>query len=378
MEFTIEKDCFVSAVSDVIKAIPNNTTLPILKGIKITVQEDGIILVGSNSNITIEKFIPCVVEDKPVILIHATGTIVVNAKYLFEIIKKLPDNISLKKFNNNLEIQSGGVETKLNCYEVNDYPLLPHSNSSNMITLEGKELSEIIKQTFFSVSKSETRPILTGVNITFTDGLATYVATDSYRLAITKQHTPVSKSDFGSITIPSSSLAELLRLTNNYTGSIDIHMSDNHIIFIIGDITLFSTVLSGYYPNVNNLIPTEFKTKVIIDTKSFLQGIERANLLASDLRHNSIQLEIINDSKIEISSNSTEIGQITEIQDIEFITGKSHQLKISFGGQFMIDALKVIRTEKISIKFNGAMRPILIEPINNPDALYLISPVRSY
>ncbi len=114
-----------------------------------------------------------------------------------------------------------------------------------------------------------------------------------------------------------------------------------------------------------------------MDRKKILQGVDRSSLLASEWANNNVNLEIINESTIKISSNATQIGKISETQKINTIRGEK-QLNISFDGRFMVDALKAIKEDIVTLSFGGSMRPILIEAGEQPAAVHLILPVRAY
>lgn len=136
-------------------------------------------------------------------------------------------------------------------------------------------------------------------------------------------------------------------------------------------------MIEGNYPNITGLFPKNFKTTITLDTAQLLLAIDRACLFASEWKNNNVQLEILDAKRIKISSHSSNIGGIEEIQNIKEINGET-DLTISLDGSYLINALKVIKEEEIRLSFGGSMRPVLIEPINNPSYNYLISPVRSY
>lgn len=376
MEFAINNECFSKAISDVSKAVSLNTPFPILTGIKIIARKNCLILTGSNSDIVIERIVPLTIDGIKVVEVFNTGSVVIFAKYLSEIVKKLSNDIHLKVNDKQLvTIQSDEIVTTLNGFDSGEYPSLPEVDQNNNIKISSNVLIEIINQTAFAVSASETRPVLTGVNMSFEQNKLTCVATNSSRLALSTL--PIESVVNGSFIVPSSSLKELTKLIDIDSGEIDIFITKSHIVFRLSTTTLFSRLIVGNYPNVSDLIPTESTTKITLDTKKLLKGIDRACLFASEWKNNNITLEIKKGPKIKISSNSTEIGKIEETQDIKTISGQK-EFSISLDGRFLMDALKVIKEEEIIISFGGSMKPILIEPKNNSSHLHLISPVRSY
>lgn len=376
MEFIVNHKHFTQALSDVSKAISAKAIIPILSGIKITADQSGITLIASNSNIFIEKFIPSAIDDKQITTILQAGTIVVPAKYFIEIIKKMPSDIVIKSKNEQtITIQSGEITLNLNGFPANEFPNVPQIDGHTEIQIETKQLIDAFKQTVFAVAKNESRPVLTGVHIELDHNKLICAATDSHRLAI--RETLISTNMKANCIVPSATINELLKLMNSNLEFVSIYLSESHIIFTFGTTTLYSRLIEGKYPNISTLIPNEFQTVINIDRQRMLQGVDRSSLLASEWANNNVNLEIVNESTIQISSNASQIGKISETQQIDVIQGKK-QLNISFDGRFMLDALRAIKEETVTLSFSGSMRPILIEAGTQSAAIHLISPVRAY
>ncbi|HDR7493290.1 MULTISPECIES: DNA polymerase III subunit beta [Bacillus cereus group] len=376
MEFIVNHKQFTQALSEVNKAISTKSLIPILSGIKITADQSGITLIASNSNIFIEKFIPVLIEDEKVATILKAGTIVVPAKYFIEIIKKMPSDIAIKSKNEQIiKIQSEEITLSLNGFPADEFPNVPLIDNHAEIKVETEQLIEVFKQTVFAVAKNESRPVLTGVHIELSNNKFICAATDSHRLAI--RETRLSSDVKANCIVPSATINELLKLMNSNSKFVYIYLSESHIIFTLGTTTLYSRLIEGKYPNISNLIPNDFKTIINVDRKKILQGVDRSSLLASEWANNNVNLEIINESTIKISSNASQIGKISETQQIDAIQGEK-QLNISFDGRFMVDALRAIKEETITLSFGGSMRPILIEAGEQFAAVHLISPVRAY
>lgn len=376
MEFIVSHKHFTQALSEVSKAISTKVLIPILSGIKITADQSGITLIASNSNVFIKKFIPNSIEDEQIATILQAGTIVVPAKYFIEIIKKMPNDIVIKSKNEQIiTIQSEEITLNLNGLPANEFPNVPLIGDHAEIQVETEQLIEVFKQTVFAVAKNESRPVLTGVHIELDHNKLVCAATDSHRLAI--RETPISSDAKANCIVPSATISELLKLMNSNTEFVYIYLSDSHVIFTFGTTTLYSRLIEGKYPNISNLIPNEFQTVINVERKKILQGVDRSSLLASEWANNNVNLEIINESTIKISSNASQIGKIAETQQVDAIQGEK-QLNISFDGRFMVDALRAITEEMVTLSFGGSMRPILIEAGEQSAAVHLISPVRAY
>lgn len=375
LEFKINKVCITKAISDVSKVVSTKALLPVLSGIKIVVNSNHLILSGSNSEIAIERVIPLTLNNNIVLDVIETGSVVLSAKHLSEIVKKLPGDIHIKMLEKQLvTIQSEEITIHLNGFSSEEYPTLPDIDLSKHISIPSNKLLEIIEQTMFAVSKNMSRPVLTGINITLSSNEISFIATNSQRLA-SRKYSLVS--DFEeSFTISEKSLRELSKLIKNEIHLITIYFSGKYIVFKSDDLTLFSSLIEGSYPNTSRLFPKDAKTIITLNTKQFLQGIDRACLFANEWRNNNVHLEIENKTKIKISSYFSEIGLIEETQPIKEITGETN-LKISLDASFLMDALTAIKEEEIKLSFSGSMGPILIEPINNPSYIQLISQVRA-
>jgi DNA polymerase III subunit beta len=378
MKIIIDREALVQSVQDVMKAVSPRTTIPILTGIKIAATPQGVTLTGSDSDISIESFIPTEEEDKVLVEVIETGSIVLQARFFSEIVKKLPQNtIEIEVQPNFLTvIRSGKAEFSLNGLDAEEYPRLPQIEEENVFKIPTDLLKTIIRQTVFAVSTSETRPILTGVNWRVEDSELICTATDSHRLALRKAKIETENQQSYNVVIPGKSLNELSKILDDSNDPVDIVITANQILFKTKHLLFFSRLLDGNYPETTRLIPTDSKTDIIVNAKEFLQAIDRASLLAREGRNNVVKLTTLNDGIIEISSISPEIGKVTEEIQSESIEGE--ELKISFSAKYMMDALKALDGTDIKISFTGAMRPFLLRPIHSDSMLQLILPVRTY
>jgi DNA polymerase III subunit beta len=378
VRFFIQRDRLVQSVQDVMKAVTSRTTIPILTGIKVVATEDGVTLTGSDSDISIESFLPKEEDGNEIVEIHQTGGVVLQAKFFSEIVKKLPSDTVEIEVGNHFQtvIRSGQTEFNLNGLDHEEYPHLPQIIEENVFKIPTDLLKAMIRQTVFAVSTSETRPILTGVNWKIENGELSCIATDSHRLAMRKAPVEITDGVTYNVVIPGKSLNELSKILDDTQEPVEIVITENQILFKTKHLLFFSRLLEGSYPDTTRLIPTDGKTEIHLNTKEFLQAIDRASLLAREGKNNVVKLSTLENGMIEISSNSPEIGKVVEHVTSESIEGE--ELKISFSAKYMMDALKAIEGPEISIRFTGAMRPFIIRPIDNDSILQLILPVRTY
>ncbi|EFI85097.1 DNA polymerase III subunit beta [Listeria grayi] len=381
MKFIIKRDRLVQAVNEVSRAISSRTTIPILTGIKITVNDEGVTLTGSDSDISIEAFIPLIDNDEVIVEVESFGGIVLQARYFGDIVRRLPDeNVELEVVSSyQTNIRSGQASFTLNGLDPLEYPKLPEVTDGKKIILPINVLKNIIRQTVFAVSAIEVRPVLTGVNWLIKENLLTAVATDSHRLALREIPLETSLEEDYNVVIPGKSLSELNKILDDASESIEMVIANNQILFKLKDLLFYSRLLEGSYPDTSRLIPTDIKSELVINSKSFLQAIDRASLLARENRNNVIKLSTLESGQVEVSSNSPEIGNVSERVFSQQFSGE--ELKISFNGKYMMDALRAFEGDDIVISFAGTMRPFVIRPkdATNPnEILQLITPVRTY
>lgn len=375
MKLTIKRSIFLQELQTVQRAISSKTTIPILTGVKIVLTEEGLSLTGSNADISIESFLS-VEDEKAQMTIEKTGSIVLQARFFGEIIRKLPeDTVTLEVLENNqVAITSGKADFTVNGLDAENYPHLPVIDAKNQIQLPVHLLTKIINETSFAVSLHESRPILTGVHFVLENQKLLAVATDSHRLS--QRIIPIEQAvENFNIVIPGKSLLELSRSFTDEEEMVEISIMENQVLFKTKSMYFYSRLLEGNYPDTNRLIPTSFNTEVDIYVPEFLSAIERASLLSHEGRNNIVRLSVTSES-VFLYGNSPEVGKVEESLSYEKVSGEP--LEISFNPDYMKAALRAFGDTSITIKFISAIRPFTLEPTGaDLDFIQLITPVRT-
>ncbi|MGS4181559.1 DNA polymerase III subunit beta [Staphylococcus pseudintermedius] len=376
MEFSIQRDYFITQLNDTLKAISPRATLPILTGIKIDATNEGIVLTGSDSEISIEITIPNQVDGQEIINVVEAGSVVLPGRFFVDIIKKLPGKEVKLSTNEQFQtlITSAHSEFNLSGLDPDQYPLLPQVSSDDALQLPVKVLKNIIAQTNFAVSTSETRPVLTGVNWLIQQNELLCTATDSHRLAVRKLKLEEEIED-KNVIIPGKALAELNKIMTDSEDHIDIFFASNQVLFRVGNVNFISRLLEGHYPDTSRLFPENYEIKLGLNNSDFYHAIDRASLLAREGGNNVIKLST-GDTQIELSSTSPEIGTVKEEVTANDVEGGN--LKISFNSKYMMDALKAIDNEEVEVEFFGTMKPFILKPKDDDTVTQLILPIRTY
>lgn len=377
MEFSIQRDYFITQLNDTLKAISPRTTLPILTGIKIDAKNEGIVLTGSDSEISIEITIPNQVDGEEIVNVTEPGSVVLPGRFFVDIIKKLPGREVKLSTNEQFQtlITSGHSEFNLSGLDPDQYPLLPQVSSEDALQLPVKVLKNVIAQTNFAVSTSETRPVLTGVNWLIQENELICTATDSHRLAVRKLKLEDEEIGDKNVIIPGKALAELNKIMTESEEHIDIFFASNQVLFRVGNVNFISRLLEGHYPDTSRLFPENYEIKLALDNSDFYHAIDRASLLAREGGNNVIKLSA-GDEQVELSSTSPEIGTVKEEVTANEVEGGN--LKISFNSKYMMDALKAIDNDEVEVEFFGTMKPFILKPKDDDSVTQLILPIRTY
>lgn len=373
MNFKIKKDVLLKHLNFAIKGISTKNLRPILNCIKFDLEKDGLYLSSTDNDIAIKTFI----EKEEIEDDYTCGKFVVYGKYIYDIIRKLPNEIiSIEEvMDSKIFISTKNSSFSLNCNNVSEFPNLELEESKNPIVLSTKILKNIVAQTAFAASTQESRPTITGINIKITGNKMECRATDSYRLAqkeITLDN-PVFEEI--NIIIPTKNFVELTKMFNEDEEQVEIHIFNNKVIFKFGTIIMLSRLINGTYPDVSKLIPTEFLLKVTVKTSDFYSLLDRVSLFSTEEEKNTIKL-VCEDNMMVVTSNIPEIGNVEE--KLEIIKNNQENIKIAFSSKYMMDAIKVFDCETIELSFNGDIKPIIIKNKDDDQLTQLIVPIKTY
>ncbi len=379
MKFTVNRLELLKKIKDIQLAISNKTTIPILSGLKLEATDEGLKLTGSNSEVSIETKL-FKNNEKNNLVIEETGSIVLQpARFFADIITKLPDENFTFEVNTQLQatITSTNSFFTINALDASSYPYLPTIDTTDAFTLPVKLLKRVIEQTVIAVSKHESRPILTGVNFSISEGKLKAIATDSHRLSQRIIPVIVPESLEFQIVIPGSSLLDLSKILTDDIEEVSIALADNQILFMTEDTNFYSRLLEGNYPQTDQLIPTESATQLTVNVQALKGAVGRTSLLSHAGKNNVVKLTI-EDNQAQLTSNSPEVGFVEEDLQFEKLSGEN--IEISFNPDYLRDALNTFDGGEATLKLISTLRPFVIVPAeaeNNQNFVQLITPIRT-
>lgn len=364
MIFTCERSKLLDAVSRLQRVVGSKTSMPVLEGILISAEQGKITLISYNLEMGMKKEIYAKCEDE--------GDIVINARLLADILRRL-NGIQVEISADeklNCHIKSGEATFDIMGMAATDFPEMPSVAEGEEISVDGKILCENVKGVIFAAAQNEgARPILTGLNFTFSDGLMQLVAIDGYRLAIRKQKVDINREI--SFTATSKSIAEVIKLIDEDTEKVEINVGERLLSFNINGYTFISRLIEGEFVNFEKTLPDEIKQRVVLNTRELIDTIERVSLLISESFSTPVRC-YFNELNV-VFTCATSMGRATETFNIEL---DGENFEIGLNSRYLLDALKACETEKIRILFNGPNTGVLIEPCDSDEFKYMIMPMR--
>ena len=375
MKFTIKKEVLMEAINKVSKAISSRNVIPVLAGIKFELTSKKLVLTASDNDITIQTFINC--DDEDIIKVKEEGSIIIQGKYISDIVRKLPDKYINIEVVDELKIliYTENSEFNLNGISESEYPNIDLGESKSHIELSPSVLKEIVNQTAFATSIDENKAILNGINFNITGDMLECNATDSYRLARKVIKLDKVSKENQNIVIPSRNLVEFTRIIDDSDEMIEIHIFNNKILFKYRNLLFQSRLINGTYPNTSNLLPKDYLVKLHFNISNFYDVVDRVSILTSDKDKNTVTLETDGNNLI-MKSSSAEIGRVEEKMTIT--KDQDIDVKVSFSSKYMMDALKSFNTETVELHFVGEIKPILLKSSEDESLTQLVLPIRTY
>ena len=363
MKLVFANSDLVNAINISLKAVPSKTTMPILECILIEASPSEIKLTSNDMELGIETLVKGNVLER--------GKIAIDAKLFSEIIRKLPDSditietddrlnvsISCEKAHFNISGKSGEEFSYLPTIERNDY-----------ISLSQFALKEVIRQTIFSIAANENNKLMTGELFEVNENELKVVSLDGHRISIRK----IQLRDnycYKKVVVPGKTLMEISRiLSGDKDKEVLIFFGNNHILFEFDDTLVVSRLIEGEYFKINQMLSSDYDTKVVLNKKELLECIERSVLLIRESDKKPIIIRV-GDEDMELAISSA-IGSMRENIAVE---KKGKDIVIGFNPRFLIDALRVIDDEEVSLYMINSKAPCFIRD-DEQNYIYLILPV---
>ena len=362
MELRIAKSYLSQGIQIVSKAVPSKTTMSILECILIDASGNEIRLIANDMELGIETIVPGLIIDR--------GIIAVDAQIFSNIVRKLPDN--------DVVIVTEGEKITITCEKAKftilgkdgtDFAYLPEIEKKSEVKISQYMLRDLINRTIFSISGNESSGMMTGELMEIRDNRLRMVALDGHRIAIRNVELSNSYED-RKVIVPGKTLSEGSKILSGDTDKfVNIYFTDKHALFAFDDTTVVTRLIEGDYYRIDKMLSSSYQTRVTVQRKELLSCIDRATLLVKEEDKKPVII-MISDDSMELKINTT-LGSMDEVIEI---TKDGADMNIGFNPKFLIDALRAIESEEITLYLVSPKAPCFIRDTEDVYC-YLILPV---
>ena len=373
MKFSIDRSALLMALQHVHSVVERRNTIPILSNVLIEAKEDGVYLTATDMDIAVIEKV-----DMEKLEIIQLGTITTSAQMLYDIVRKLPENIKvelLSEKNDRLGIKASSSSFALNCLPSEDFPSISEEDFKHSFDIDAIDLIRLIDKTSFSMSSEETRYYLNGIYLhSIKEGeinkLRT-VATDGHRLSRVDMSLPDGADGIPGVIIPRKTIMEIRKLLEDHTGNISLSLSDTKIRLSFNNVILTSKLLDGTFPDYSRVIPEQNEKLVTISNQLISEAVDRVSTVSTD-KTRAIKINI-NKATLIISATNPDKGSASENIDIDY---DGDEVEIGFNSKYVLDVARQIKGNDIIIKLSDAVSPTLVYDKDDKEVLFVLMPMR--
>lgn len=350
------------------RAISTRTTMPILGYVLLETMKNGLRFTATDLELAIQVEIDAEVK--------RGGQRTLPARILSEIVGNLPEaTVEIKGADGSPQVQ---IACEASEFEIlglppGDFPTQPKAEGNEIGAIEADVLRRMVNQTIFAVSADETRPFLTGVYVMLDGPEVRFVATDGGRLALRKTLLAAPAKQKAGVIVPAKTMQELTRALASVDGNVQLAMADNQLLFAVPGLRVFSRLITGQFPNYQQVIPQEFKQRIRVKTERLLRAVRRMSITARDSA-NVVRLAA-KAGQLTITSNTPEVGKARE--EVE-VTAEGETVEAAFNARYLMDCLNNLDADELFLELTGPLSPGAIRPAHHSDYVYVLAPVRVY
>ena len=365
MRFTCEKSFLLQGLNIAGRTVAQKSNLSVIEGILCKAGHD-LSLTGYNMETAITYSVEADIADP--------GECILPAKLFGDIIRRLPEGPVTVVVDDSykISIRAGYASFTISAESAEDYPELPDVNTGRAIQIPQNKLKELIGGTIFAVSENQGRPVHTGVKFEVTDDSITAVAVDGFRLARRTYHPEGGTGRELSFVVPAAGLKEVEKILTDSEENAAFTLGPKHILFQIGGATLVCRLLEGEFLDWRRVVPTNCPVKLVANVSDLQSSVERVGLIVSEKYKSPVRC-VFGSQVLQMRTNTT----IGAAEDRCAIAGDGKELEIGFNVRYLIDALRAIPCEEVTLELTNGLSPIVLTPVDDKvDFAYMILPVR--
>ncbi len=365
MKFVCEKSLLVNAISIASRTVAQKSAISVLEGIHLKAGMH-LYLSGYNLETGITVTVPAEIPE--------TGECVMPARLFFDIIRKLPDEEVTVTVDANFKvsIRCGISSFTITAMDAEDYPELPDVEFENAVKLPQRELRDLIGGTIFSVSENMARPIHTGCLIEVENESITMIAVDGFRLALRRFFPEQPTERTMKFVAPAAALKEVEKILQDTDEPASFTLGRKHILFEMGGVTLVCRILEGEFLDWRRVVPTDNPIMLVANRSKLTASIDRVGLIISEKIKSPVRCKFGEDG-----AEFRTVTTIGEAYDHCSLSGDGKDLEIGFNCRYLLDALKAVPTDEVTLELSNGLSPIVLTPCDGSQKFaYMVLPVR--
>ena len=373
MKFSIDRSALLIALQHVHSVVERRNTIPILSNVLIEAREDGVYLTSTDMDIAVIEKVDLGKSE-----VTQLGTTTTSAQMLYDIVRKLPDNIKvefLSEKNDRLGIKASSSSFALNCLPSEDFPSIAQEDFKHSFNIDALDLVRLIDKSSFAMSLEETRYYLNGIYLHAikednVDKMRT-VATDGHRLSRVDINLPQGAEGIPGVIIPRKTILEIRKILEDHTGNVSLSISETKIKLSFNNVVLTSKLLDGTFPDYSRVIPEHNDKLVSISNQSLSEAVDRVSTVSTD-KTRAIKINI-NKGSVVISATNPDKGSASEHLDVVY---NGDEVEIGFNSKYVLDVARQIKGNEILIKLSDSVSPTLVYDKDDKEVLFVLMPMR--
>ncbi|HIG09699.1 MAG TPA: DNA polymerase III subunit beta [Alphaproteobacteria bacterium] len=373
MKFSIDRSALLIALQHIHSVVERRNTIPILSNVLIEAKEDGVYLTSTDMDITVIEKVDLGESE-----VTQLGTTTTSAQILYDIVRKLPDNIKvefLSEKNDRLGIKASSSSFALNCLPSEDFPSIAQEDFKHSFNIDALDLVRLIDKSSFAMSLEETRYYLNGIYLHAikednVEKMRT-VATDGHRLSRVDINLPQGAEGIPGVIIPRKTILEIRKILEDHTGNVSLSISETKIKLSFNNVVLTSKLLDGTFPDYSRVIPEHNDKLVTISNQAISEAVDRVSTVSTD-KTRAIKINI-NKGSVVISATNPDKGSASEHLDVDY---NGDEVEIGFNSKYVLDVARQIKGNEILIKLSDSVSPTLVYDKDDKEVLFVLMPMR--
>ena len=377
MRAVCNTDLFGKKLALVSRGVSARSTIQLLGGILLEAKEGSVRLSATDMEISIQTTAAAEVKDE--------GRVVIPARIFNDVVRSLPGGelaLAHDRSEGVVRLSARENEYRIRAYAAEDFPHLPKFDEAAAFKMSGEALVETVEKVSRSYSRDETRPVLTGILISFEESRVRMVTTDSYRLSIKETELATTFDGSREAIIPARAMQEVGRIyASSEEEQVDVVLSENQALFRIGDALFGTRLIEGNFPEYKRLLPNAFEREISVRREDLIDTLRRVNLFAQRQTPPVPVTLDFSEGAVEVTVRNGEVGEARE----KLPAGSEDEFHISFNPTYLLDGVSAVDSENVLFRLNESLKPGLVVPGSSddegsdgeePDFLYLIMPMR--